>query len=273
MTPLSSTPPARVTKALIPCGGKGTRMATLTGGAAKELLPIGGVPLALRVMEECAASGINEVLVVSAPGKNDLDNAVRSAAGSEGMPATVEVVIQEEPRGLADAIRHGRSFVGVTPFAVALPDNLFFGDAPGLSQLCDVYMRTGKSVVAIVKLTATNKDRYGPTAIYPGHAEGDEFVIERIPDKDPRAKTFDLRGAAVAFTGVGRYVFQPGLFATIDEVEAKLSGKEELDDIPVLQLLHRRGRLTGCLMRGDFLDVGLPSGYLEADLRFGAKQN
>jgi UTP--glucose-1-phosphate uridylyltransferase len=260
---------APVTKALIPCGGKGTRMSTLTGGAAKELLPIGGVPLVLRVMEECAASGISEVLVVSAPGKSDLDDEVLSAAGSSGMPAKVDVVIQEEARGLADAIRLGRFFAGGTPLAVALPDNLFIGDDPGLSQLIDVYQRTGKGVVAIVKLTAANKDRYGPTAIYPGRVEGDQFIIERIPDKGPREKTFDLRGAATAFTGVGRYVFLPGVFATIDEVEASLASGKELDDVPVMQLLLRRGRLTGCLIRGDFLDVGLPSGYREASARFG----
>jgi UTP-glucose-1-phosphate uridylyltransferase len=106
--------PAPGTKALIPCGGKGTRMSALTGGAAKELLPIGGVPLVLHVLEECAASGISEVLIVSAPEKSDLE-----------------------------------------------------------------------------------------------------------------------------------------------------------DDIPVMQMLLRRGRLTGCLIRGDFLDVGLPSGYVEADSRFG----
>lgn len=247
-------------------------MSPLTGGAAKELLPIGGVPLVLRVMEECAASGIDEVLVVSAPGKNDLDDTVRAAAGKSAMPARVEVEIQEEPRGLADAIRMGRFFAAGAPLAVALPDNLFIGDDPGLSQLIDVYQRTGKGVVAIVKLTAANKDQYRPTAIYPGHAEEKEFIIQGIPDKGSRDKAFDLRGAATAFTGVGRYVFLPGVFATIDEVEAGRASDKELDDIPVMQLLLKRGRLTGCLMRGDFLDVGLPSGYLEADSRFGGNQ-
>jgi UTP--glucose-1-phosphate uridylyltransferase len=264
---------APVTKALIPCGGKGTRMSPLTGGGAKELLPIGGVPLVLRVMEECAASGINEVLIVSAPGKFDLEDAVRAAAGSPGMPAKVEVEIQDEPRGLADAIRLGRFFAGSTPLAVALPDNLFIGDDPALAQLIDVYQRTGKGVVAIVRLTEANKDRYGPTAIYPGRAEEKEFIIQSIPDKGPRDKTFDLRGAATAFTGVGRYVFLPGVFATIDEVEAGRASDKELDDVPVMQLLLKRGRLTGCLIRGDFLDVGIPSGYLEANTRFGAKQD
>ena len=263
---------AEVKKALIPCGGKGTRMSTLTGGAAKELLPIGGVPLVLRVMEECAASGIEEVLVVSAPGKFDLEDAVRAAAGKPGMPARVEVDIQDEPRGLADAIRLGRFFASGAPLAVALPDNLFIGDDPALSQLIDVYKRTGKGVVAIVQLTAANKDRYGPTAIYPGRVEEKEFIIQSIPEKGPREKSFDLKGAATAFTGVGRYVFLPGVFATIDEVEASRAKDKELDDIPVMQLLLKRGRLTGCLMRGDFLDVGLPSGYQEANMRFGGRQ-
>jgi UTP--glucose-1-phosphate uridylyltransferase len=247
-------------------------MATLTGGAAKELLPIGGVPLVLRVMQECAASGIEEVLVVSAPGKKDLDDAVRSAAGSEGMPSKVEVVIQEEPRGLADAIRMGRSFANGSPLGVALADNLFIGAAPGLSQLIELYQRTGKSVVAIVRLTAANKDRYGPTAIYPGTVEGDEFVLASIPDKGPRDKTFNLKGAESAFTGVGRYVFLPQVFVTIDEVELSIPSGKELDDIPVMQKLLKRGKLTGRVIRGDFLDVGLPSGYLEADARFGGKQ-
>jgi len=248
-------------------------MASLTGGAAKELLPVGGIPLVLRVMAECAASGIDEVMIVSAPGKKDLDDAVRAAAGTPGLPSKVEVAIQEEPRGLADAIRVGRLFAGTSPLAVALPDNLFIGDKPGVQQLIDLYERTGKSVVAIVRLTAANKDRYGPTAIYPGRALDDEFIIERIPDKGPREKTFDLKGAATAFTGVGRYVFQPGVFVAIDQVEAKLPSGKELDDIPVMQLLLQKGRLTGRVMRGDFLDVGLPSGYLEANTRFGALQD
>jgi UTP--glucose-1-phosphate uridylyltransferase len=259
---------ARVTKALIPCGGKGTRMATLTHGGAKELLPIGGKPQVLRVMEECAASGIDEVLIVSAPGKADLEHVVREAAGAPGMPAKVDVVVQHNPRGLADAIRLGRDFAGRTPIGVALPDNLFIGDKPALAQLIDVYADTGKNVVAIVELTAANRDRYGPTAIYPGRVNGNEFVIERIPDKGPKSKTFDLGGARSAFTGVGRYVFLPEVFSMIDEVDATLPKGKELDDIPVMQRLLAMGRLTGCLIRGDFLDIGLPSGYLEADTRF-----
>jgi UTP-glucose-1-phosphate uridylyltransferase len=242
-------------------------MAQLTRGAAKELLPIGGVPLVLRVMEECAASGAQQVLIVSAPGKPDLDETVLAAAGATGMPSIVRVVIQNKPRGLADAIRLAREFAGEDTFGVALPDNLFLGDAPALGQLFAVHRRTAKHVVAIVELTAANKDRYGPTAIYPGRLNGDEFLIDAIPNKGPHAATFDLKGASSAFTGLGRYVFLPEVFAAIDEIDATLPEGKELDDIPVMQLLLRRRSLTGCRIRGDFLDVGLPSGYREADQR------
>jgi UTP-glucose-1-phosphate uridylyltransferase len=242
-------------------------MSSLTNGGAKELLPVAGVPLVLRVMEECAASGVRDVFIVSAPGKDDLNETVQAAAGSRRMPARVHLVTQENPRGLADAISLGRDFVAGDTFGVALPDNLFLGDGPALSQLFTVHERTGKNVVAIVELAAANRARYGPTAIFPGHLNGDEYVIESIPDKGPRATTFDLGGATSAFTGVGRYVFLPEVFDAIDEAEGNLPSGQELDDIPVLQLLLGRGRLTGCRIRGDFLDVGLPTGYREADVR------
>jgi len=247
-------------------------MSSLTKGAAKELLPIAGVPLVLRVMEECAASGARDVLIVSAPGKDDLNDAVRAAAGDPGMPERVEVVTQENPCGLADAIRLGRDFMERDTFGVALPDNLFLGDEPALAQLFRVHERSAKNVVAIVELSAADRDRYGPTAIYPGRLNGDEYVIESIPDKGPSHATFDLKGATSAFTGVGRYVFLPEVFSAIDEVDASLPSGRELDDIPVLQLLLRGGRLTGCRIRGDFLDVGLPTGYREAEKRLAREK-
>jgi UTP-glucose-1-phosphate uridylyltransferase len=257
---------------VIPCGGKGTRMASLTHGRAKELLPIAGVPLVLRVMEECAASGVREVLIVSAPGKTDLDRIALDAAGRPGMPEVVRLTIQQNARGLADAIRLAREFAGSDAFGVALPDNLFIADPPALAQLFEIHERTTRNVVAIVELTAVNKDKYGPTAIYPGRLAGDEFLIESIPDKGPREATFNLQGAQSAFTGVGRYVFVPEVFSAIDEIDAGLSADRELDDIPVMQLLLGRRRLTGCRIRGDFLDVGLPSGYTEADERLGGSK-
>ena len=171
-----------VTRALIPCGGRGTRMQSLTKGMAKELLEVAGVPVVVRVLEECAESGIEEVLVVISPEKTEIVERLAPLAGTAGMPTSISFAVQGEPRGLADAIRLGRGFSAGLPMAVALPDNLFAGAEPGLRQVIETHAGTNKNVVAMVEITAQEASRRGPTSVYPGTLQGDEFVIERIPD-------------------------------------------------------------------------------------------
>ena len=248
-------------------------MATLTGGGAKELMPVAGTPLLLWVLRECAASGVDEVLIVAAPHKQDVIDLARVASGKPDMPGRIETIIQREPRGLADAIRHGVGFVSNDPFGVALPDNLFIGDTPALRQTIDAYRDTRKNVVAIVELFPEDADRAGPTAIFPGRAKGDLYEIADIPSKGSRGSTFDLGGRPSGFTGVGRYVFIPDeVFKAIDEVDADTARDAEIDDVPVMQLLLERGRLIGRRIAGDFLDVGLPVGYQSANDRLAVNQ-
>ena len=248
-------------------------MATLTGGRAKELMPVAGKPLLLWVLAECAASGVEEILVVAAPHKQDVIDAARAAAGKADMPRRIDTIIQREPRGLADAIRYGAGFVANDPFGVALPDNLFIADVPALRQLIEAHSDTDKNVVAVVELFPEDAERAGPTAIFPGQLNGDLYEIAEIPSKGARGSTFDLKGAPSGFTGVGRYVFHPDeVFPAIDEVEKQLTAGTELDDVPVMQLLLERGRLVGRRIVGEFLDVGLPIGYQEANERLAVDQ-
>lgn len=263
---------SEVKKAIIPCGGKGTRMASLTGGRAKELMPVAGRPQLLWVLAECAASGVDEVLVVASPNKQDLIDVAHRAAGKPDMPQRIETVIQREPRGLADAIRHGIDFTGRDAFGVALPDNVFVAETPALRQVIDAHRQTNKNVVGMVQLYPEDAERAGPTAIYPGHLEDDLYIIDNIPPKGARGATFDLQGAASGFTGIGRYVFLPEFFATTDEIERELTGGAEVDDVPVMRLLLARDRLVGRRIVGDFFDVGLPVGYQEANERLAATQ-
>jgi UTP--glucose-1-phosphate uridylyltransferase len=259
-----------ITRALIPCGGKGTRMLALTGGAPKELIEIGGIPVAVRVLQECATSGITEVLVVIAPDKEEIEKVLSAEAGKPGMPEKISFIVQEEARGLADAIRLGRDFARGEPMVVALPDNLFAGADPGVKQVIDTFYDTGLNVVAVVEIFASDAANRGPTSVYPGTIVGDEFRISRIPDKGERGKTFDTGGAASAFTGVGRLVFASDAFDAIDRVEATLAPGAELDDVPVMQLLLSNGRLVGRRISGKFFDVGLVAGYREASAAFSS---
>jgi UTP--glucose-1-phosphate uridylyltransferase len=240
-------------------------MLGLTGGSPKELIDVAGVPALGRVIAECAESGVREVLIVVAPGKDAIAEYAGPLAGANGMPERIVFVEQREPRGLADAIRLGRRFAEHEPLGVALPDNLFVGDAPGLRQVIDTHAETGVNVVGMVEIFATEAERRGPTAVYPGRLEADIFRIDRVPDKGARTERFDTGGALSAFTGIGRYVFTSDAFDAIDDVERTLTAGAELDDIPVMQRLLAAKRLVGRRIRGKFLDVGLPDGYAEAN--------
>jgi UTP--glucose-1-phosphate uridylyltransferase len=243
-------------------------MLSLTSGTPKELLPIAGVPILVRVLAECSASGIESVLVVTAPGKEAIENTIAPLVGAEGMPGNIEFVTQHEPRGLADAIRLGREFGGDEPLAVALPDNLFRDDEPALGQVIGMYEKSRTNVVAIVRITASEAARRGPTAVYGGELRGDEYRIESIPSKGAKSGTFDTLGADAAYTAVGRFVFKPSVFHTIDLVEKTLRPGEEIDDVPVMQSLLRDNDITGRLVMGSFFDVGLIDGFREAEAAF-----
>ena len=181
------------------------------------------------------------------------------------MPRHISFALQPEARGLADAIRLGRDFAASAPLVVALADNLFVGDTPAVEQVLDTHRRAACSVVGVVEILASEAARRGATAALPGRLDGDAFRIERIPDKGARTATFDTGGAPSAYTAVGRYVFDPEVFAAIDDAERALDPGAELDDVPVMQRLLARGRLVGRRIRGQFLDVGLPQGYAEAN--------
>ena len=241
-------------------------MLAVTGGQPKELLPLAGIPVLEHVVRECAASGITDLMIVVAPGKQAIVDHFSRLEGDTGLPRRIVFAVQAKPRGLADAIRLGSDFTRRGPIAVALPDNVFVADQPPLSQVMRVARETGKSVVAMVGVTAEDAAKQGATAIYDGEPvrDTDEFRIKSIPEKRVGTSTFDTGGAALAYTGVGRYAFDGALWDAIDAVEGTLEPDSELDDVPVMRLLVAQNLLTGCLVRGQFLDVGWPAGYMQA---------
>ena len=92
-------------------------MLSLTHGAPKELIDVAGTPVLVRVLRECSDSGITDVLIVIAPGKEQIVEVVSPLAGTPGMPRDISFAVQQEPRGLADAIRMGRTFADNHPLA------------------------------------------------------------------------------------------------------------------------------------------------------------
>lgn len=223
-------------------------MRAIVGDGPKEMVPVAGRPAIDWVIDECTASGITEILIVSAPGKDAL-------VAHVSRRTDISVVIQHDPRGLADAIRLGREFARNEPLAVALPDNIFVGSRPALAQVIDG-ART--NTVAIVEVRPGDTARKGATSVLDGERDGFTYRIARIPDKGAVA-------AGAGYTAVGRFVFLPEALAAIDVVEKTIPAGAELDDVPLMQWLLARGALEGRVIQGEFLDVGLPSGYAAAN--------
>ena len=233
-------------------------MRAIAGDGPKEMVPVAGKPAIDWVLRECTESGLDEILVVSAPGKDAL---VEHLARMPG----VQTVIQREPRGLADAIRLGRDFAGAEPLAVALPDNIFVGARPALAQVIDAHRSTGTNIVAIVEVSVREAARKGATAALDGVRDGSAYRISRISDKGAKV-------APSGYTAVGRFVFLPDALVAIDRVEQSIPSGAELDDVPLMQWLLAHGALQGRVIDGQFLDVGLPSGYEEANALLGRSQ-
>src|SRR5206468_3505813 len=155
----------RITKAVIPAAGLGTRMLPAAKAVAKELLPVLDKPTIQYVVEEAAAGGIRDVLLISSPAKRavekhfqaDPELEKRLEKGGKGellaslraLMAKVRVSAVDQPRqlGLGDAVRHARDFAGAEPFLCMLGDAVFLGDPSPTRQLLDAHAKLGTNVI------------------------------------------------------------------------------------------------------------------------------
>ncbi|HEY6208695.1 MAG TPA: sugar phosphate nucleotidyltransferase [Gemmatimonadales bacterium] len=251
-----------MTTAVIPCGGRGTRLASLGAAVPKELLPVAGKPLLEWTLEEAAAAGIERVVVVTSPAKPEIARFL-SDRGSLRAPT---VVMQPEPRGLGDAITCARAAVGTDTVAVLLPDNLFRA-APGypIAGVLDAQRRTGSAAVLLAEVRADEAATKGPTgrARYRLRPDGLCDILAIAP-KGPKLTHFDPGPGASAVTPIGRMVFHASVFELFEAERRGLPPGAELDDVPVLQHFAAAGRLIGVLHSGEFFDAGVPEGYRAA---------
>lgn len=249
--------------ALIPAAGRGTRMRPVTRVVPKELLPVGSKPAIHRVVEEAAAAGLDRIGVVIGPGKELVREYLELARRRGDLPdLSFAFPIQEQPRGLADAIRVSREFLGGDPFALLLPDNVLLSPEHRLERMTELFERSGRDVVGVLELDSSDSGRYGNSGLFEGSSpEPGVFEIGRLHDKG-RGRLVISRGETVRRT-CGRYVCRPHVLRLIDELWAAAEG--ELDEVPVYQRIASEGGLLGRLLPSPLFDVGHPSGFLAAN--------
>lgn len=218
--------PTRIRTAVIPAGGLGTRLLPLTRAVPKELLPVWKRPVLDYAIEEAAFAGIEHVVIVTAPGKEALQNHFadrRSLLGRQrgGLDSTftIEFVEQEDPLGLGDAVRRGAP-VG-EPIAVLLPDELLIGPNC-LSQLLECRDRDAGSAIAVKKVPHAEVGRYGIVDVVGSQAKASRVrtVVEK-PHPD---------GAPSDLAVIGRYVLDAQVLEHLQDARPTVNGEIQLTD-------------------------------------------
>ena len=237
-----------MTTAVIPCGGRGTRLAARYPHTPKELLPVAGQPLLQWTLEEAAAAGLERVVVVTSPTKPQIG---KFLSDRPTVRLSVSLVVQPEPRGLGDAVTCARDLVGANDVAVLLPDNLF-AKGPAIAPVLAARRATGLAAVLLAELPPAA----GTTGRATARQRADGLLqVEAVADKGT---------ATGRLAPVGRMVFGPDVFERWERLRAGLAPGAELDDVPLLQTLAAEGRLIGVPLDGPFYDAGVPEGYTAA---------
>ena len=278
-----------VTKAVIPAAGLGTRFLPATKATPKEMLPVVDTPAIQFVVEEAAAAGLNDVLMITGRNKRPLEDHFDRAAELEHTLeakgefeklalvrassdlAMVHYVRQGEPKGLGHAVLCAASHVGDEPFAVLLGDDLIDPRDPLLAPMIDMRREFGGSVVALLEVPRDQIHKYGCAAVE-SIGRGEDIV--RITDLVEKPAVED---APSNFAVIGRYVLDPAVFAVLERTDPGRGGEIQLTD--ALRTLAREipedqgGGVIGVVFRGRRYDTGDRLSYLQAVVRLACERD
>jgi UTP--glucose-1-phosphate uridylyltransferase len=286
-----SQPPQSVTKAVIPAAGLGTRFLPATKSTPKEMLPVVDKPAIQLVVEEAAASGLQDVLMVTGRSKRALedhfdlapeleralaakgDTARLDAVRASSELATVHYVRQGEPLGLGHAVLCAADHIGAAPFAVLLGDDLIDPRDPLLTDMIALRARVGGSVIALLEVPDDQTQLYGCAAVeaLPGaEGEAEVRVVDLVEKPAPGQAPSNL---AI----IGRYVLDPAVFDALRHTAPGRGGEIQLTD--ALRELATEvspvdgGGVTGIVFRGRRYDTGDRLSYLQAVVRLACERD
>ena len=236
-----------IRKAIIPAAGLGTRFLPATKAQPKEMLTIVDKPTIQYIIEECVASGIEEILIITGRNKKSIeDHFDRSIelemelekSGKEDLlkmvreisdMINIHYIRQKEPRGLGHAINCAKTFVGDEPFAVLLGDDIVYNpEKPCLKQLIDCYNEYDSSILGVQTVAKEAVSKYG---IVSG-----VNVKDRVYKVDGLVEKPSIEEAPTNVAILGRYIITPRIFDILDETKPGKGNEIQLTDA-LLELL------------------------------------
>src|SRR5687768_2796142 len=270
----------RVTKAVIPAAGLGTRFLPATKASPKEMLPVVDKPAIQYVVEEAVRAGLSDVLMVTGRNKRPLedhfDRAVElelalEAKGDKARLAAVQhssdladvhYVRQGDAKGLGHAVLAAAQHVGQEPFAVLLGDDLIDERDHLLEQMVAVQAEKGGSVIALMEVPHESISLYGCAAV---DGTGDVVRITGLVEKPP------VDEAPSDLAVIGRYVLSPTVFDVLRRIPPGRGGEYQLTD--ALQELIAMEPVHGVVFRGRRYDTGDRLDYLKAVVQLAAERD
>lgn len=270
-----------VKKCLFPVAGLGTRFLPVTKEIAKEMLPLVNRPIISYGVEEALASGCEDIVMITGRTKRSIENyfdrsfELEEILKSRGKlelyykmiriseMAEIMYIRQREPLGLGHAVLCGEPVCKDEYFGVILPDDVFVGDVPVLSQLVKVHERLGGSVVALEHVEDKDVSRYGIVS-----GEEKEPGIFRINDMIEKPKLAD---APSRYAIMGRYVLSPEIFPLLHTQQAGAGGEIQLTD--AIRELAKREPVWGVVYEGRRFDCGTQKGWLSANIQLALEDD
>jgi UTP--glucose-1-phosphate uridylyltransferase len=270
----------KVTKAVFPVAGLGTRFLPATKASPKEMLPVVDKPLIQYAVEEAVAAGMTDLIFITGRGKRAIEDhfdkayeleAELQAHGKNKLLKEVRGLLpdgvscayirQKEALGLGHAVMCARHLVGDEPFAVILADDLIDAGTPVMKQMAQVHARTGGSVIAVQDVPRAETASYGIVS-----AERVSEGLSKISSIVEKPKPED---APSTLGVVGRYILSPRIFHFLEKLPRGAGGEIQLTD--AIGRLLREESVFGYEFQGRRYDCGSKLGYLQANVDLALK--
>jgi UTP--glucose-1-phosphate uridylyltransferase len=275
----------RITKAVIPAAGLGTRFLPATKAMPKEMLPVVDKPAIQYVVEEAVAAGLTDVLLITGRNKTALENHFDRATELEATLTTkgdidrlhkvefsndladMHYVRQGDPRGLGHAVLRAHMHVGNQPFAVLLGDDLIDSRDVLLARMIEEQNKRECTVIALMEVDPSVAHMYGVASV---EQTGSPDVV-RVTDlvEKPEAGT-----APSNYAIIGRYVLQPDIFDILENTAPGKGNEIQLTDALRTQAKNNiAGGVYGVVFRGRRYDTGDRLDYIKAIVQLAVERD
>ena len=271
----------KVTKAVIPAAGLGTRVLPATKAQPKEMLVIVDKPSLQYIVEELVESGIKDIIIVTGRNKNSIEdhfdhsyeledtlkknnkNTLLEKVEDISSMANICYVRQNHPKGLGHAILKAKSFVGDEPFVIALGDDIVYNDVPVAKQLIDNYSKYGSSIVGCQEVKESDVSKYGIVkpllSLDEKTIEMEDFIEKPSIDEAPSK-----------LACLGRYLLTPKIFDYLEKTEPGKGGEIQLTDA-IVAMMKDGEKVLAYNFEGKRYDIGNKFGLLKANIEFGLR--